>query len=246
MENKISSKKDIPRDSKGCVIVQTCDAYAKYWDSFFWSFYKYWDQNINWPIYFCNEDLEIELNSPFIQARTGKGSHSSRLAGILDALNQYDYVFYMLEDFWMTDRMECHKFMGLFELMQSNNWESLRIAPHMPELYKLEPTNFKFDGKNIYKYAKDSDWKFSQQAAFWKRDFLRQCIIEPSISEVNVSTSLAGEIVMDRYLRENFPDAGIYHYHYHWYPVSGAVWRGELTQMGEQIEFLRKVDLILS
>jgi hypothetical protein len=50
--------------------------------------------------------------------------------------------------------------------------------------------------------------------------------LNPEISETQISTSLSGEIAMDQYLRQNYPDAKIYHYHYHWYPVSGTVWRG--------------------
>lgn len=233
--------------SKGCVVVQTCDAYKQYWDSFLWSFHKYWDKRIDWPVYFCNEVEPLNTNIPGInisQICTGLGSHSSRFAKILDSLESYDYVFYMLEDFWMTDRMTKEMFDGLFEIMQANSWDSLRVAPYMPAYYKLEPTEYFFQDKRILKFAKESEWLFSQQASFWKRDFLRKCIVEAKTSEQEVMSSIAGEIAMDKYLHQTYPDAKIYLYHYHWYPISGSVWRGKLTQMGEQIDFLRQVDCI--
>lgn len=236
-----------PLTKNGCVVIQTCDAYQKYWESFYWSFDKYWDHSIPWPIYFCNEEIPVQMNNPnHHQLLTGVASHSARMAKILDDLKEYDYVFYMLEDFWLTDRMTKEMFIGLFDIMYNYQWDSLRVAPHMPELYKLESTDHIFQNRRILKYAKDSDWRFSQQSSFWKRDFLRSCIVEPKISEVEISSSLSGEIAMDKYMQEKFPDADIYHYHYHWYPISGSVWRGELSQMGEQIDFLRKVDNFLN
>lgn len=236
-----------PTGAKGCIIVQTCDAYKPYWDSFLWSFNKYWDNKIDWPLYFCNEEMPVDLVNPaHRQFPTGKGSHSWRLAKILDALGQYDYVFYMLEDFWLTDRMTQEMFSGLFDLIQSNNWDSLRVAPYMPAYYKMLPTEFTYQDKPILRFAKDSEWHFSQQASFWKRDFLRKCVVEAQVDEKEVASSIAGEIAMDKYLKQTYPDAQIYLYHYHWYPISGSVWRGKLTQMGEQIDFLRQVDAVFT
>lgn len=231
--------------ANGCIVVQTCDAYQPYWESFYWSFMKYWDHDIAWPFYFCNEEIPVNFSLPnHYQLKTGKGSHSSRFAKILDSL-EYDYVFYMLEDFWLTDRMTKYMFSELFALMKNNDWDSLRVAPYMPEYYKLEKTDHIVQNRKIFKYTQDSDWKFSQQASFWKKDFLRNIIVEPQISEIDISTSLSGEIVMDQYLKQKYPDAKIYHYPYHWYPVSGVVWRGKLTQMGEQIEFIRQSEGLL-
>lgn len=235
-----------PGKSKGCIVVQTCDAYKPYWDSFLWSFNKYWDKKIDWPLFFCNEEIKPDFVNPLTTQHiaTGMGSHSTRLAKILDALVEYEYVFYMLEDFWLTDRMTHEMFSELFQMIQSNNWDSLRVAPYMPAYYKMEPTEFAVQGRKILKFTKESEWQFSQQASFWKRDFLRKCVVEAQVSDIEVSSSIAGEIAMDKYLRQTYPDSEHYLYHYHWYPISGSVWRGKLTQMGEQIEFLRQVDMI--
>ena len=243
MEEKVFSSNDIKR-ANGCVVIQTCDSYKKYWDSFFWSFNKYWDKSLNWDIYFCNENIDINQKG-FKQLKTGSGSHSQRLQNIIENLNQYDYIFYLLEDFWLTDYMPKDLFLGLFNLVSENNWDSLRVAPYMPAFYKLDPTDIVFNNKRILKYRKDSEWKFSQQASFWKRDFLKKCIIEPEVSEVKISSSITGETAMDQYLNARYPEAEIYHYHYHWYPVSGAVWRGQLTQIGEQIDFIRNVESLI-
>jgi hypothetical protein len=232
---------------KGCVVIQTCDFYKNYWDGFFWSFNKYWDKKINWPVYFCNEEISLEFKeSNFIQLKTGIGNHSNNLSKILDNLIDYEYIFYMLEDFWMTDQMTEDMFSKLFDLTKKNEWDSLRVSTYLPEYYKLESTNHFVNNQRVLKYSKDSKWQFSQQAGFWKRKFLRDCVVESNISEREISSSLPGEIATDNYLREHYPNAEIYHYHYHWYPVSGVAWRGKITQIGEQIEFLRKVDLVFN
>lgn len=247
VENQIIIGNDNSRTNKlkGCVIVQTCDAYQEYWDSFLWSFDRYWDKSIGWDLFFCNEEISFEKKYGFKQLLTGKGSHSQRLSKILNSLKEYDYVFYMLEDFWLTDHMTKELFLDLFKKLCENNWDALRVAPYMPEYYKLESTNHFVKNRRILKYSKDSSWKFSQQASFWKRSFLQECVVEPETSEKLISSSLSGEIAMDKYLSSNYPEAEIYHYHYYWYPVSGTVWRGKLTLIGEQINFIKKVEEIL-
>lgn len=228
---------------KGCVVVQTCDAYAKFWPGFAYSMRKYWDFSIPWPIFFCNEDAEINFREPgYVQLRTSQGSCIQRLRRILDMLKDYDYVFYMLEDFWPTDRMSREMFLGLFDIFQTNRWDCLRVSTFMPSLYKAVATSH----KGILEYTKDSDWRFSQQAGFWKKDFLRSCLVEPAESEVTHKTSLTAEIACNDHLRRTFPDAKIYHYHYFWYPISGAVWRGELSEIGKQIEVVMNIESLLS
>lgn len=228
---------------KYCVVVHTCDAYQKFWHGFYNSMQKYWDFEIDCPIFFCNENINTTFSNPkFKQLKTGSGSHSQRLSFILDNLQEYDYIFYMLEDFWPTNPMTKQMFEGLAEITIQNNWDSLRLSHFLPEYYKAEPTQIEFQNQKILKFRKDSKWQFSQQAAFWNRKFLKSCIVEPEISETQISTSLSGEIAMDQYLIKNHPDAKIYHYHYHWYPVSGTVWRGELTQIGQEIEYILYLD----
>lgn len=229
----------------GCVLVQTCDAYAKFWPGFAYSMRKYWDFSIPWPIVFCNETADINFTEPgYTQLKAGPGSYIQRLQYALDKL-PYDYVFYMLEDFWPTDRMSREMFMGLFDLFQTNRWDALRVCTFMPSHYKATPTKHSFMGRKLLKYDKDSTWKYSQQATFWKKDFLRSCLVEPTESEVKHKTSLIAEIACDEQLNRNCPNAEIYHYHYFWYPISGAVWRGELSEIGKQIEVVMNIENML-
>jgi hypothetical protein len=234
-------------EKKGCVVIQSCDKYQKTWKSLFWSMDKYWDFKIPWPIFFCNENVEIKFeNKAYSQIKTGDLSHAQMMKSIFSQLKDYEYIFYMLDDFWPTDRMTEDVFIGLFSMFEKNNWDSLKICAHMPAYYKIQKTNHTFNGKSILKFKKDSEWRFNQQASFWKRSVFEDCIVDSDISMAAASSSLPVEIEMDKELKRKYPDAEVYIYPYMWYPVGGALWRGKITLIGEQIEFARKVDELLS
>lgn len=231
---------------EGCIVVQSCDKYQRIWPGLFWSFEKYWDFDIPWKIYFCNEEKKAYFpNKKYQQINTGEMGHSEMMKKIVSSLNEYKYIFYMLDDFWPTDRMTKEMFMGLFGVFKKNNWDSLKITAYQPNYYELENTEFVFNGKKILKYSKNSKWRFSQQASFWKREIFESIITESETKNENLSTSLPVEIAMDKKFCELYPEADVYQYNYIWYPISGVMWRGVLTQIGEQIEFERKVEEII-
>lgn len=214
----------------GAVIIQTCDKYAPFWDGMIYYMNRFWDRSISWPIFFCNEESDFKAKG-FNHLPTGKGSYIARLHTILDKLNEYDYVFYLLEDFWPTAPMTADLFNGLFELMTDKSWDVLQVSPCTP-YYQFDKTDIFVQNKRILEFRSDSNWRFNQQARFWRRNFFKNCLAEPEVSEVDVSTSLTAEIVCDKKIRD-FPDSEIYFYHYFWYPISGTVYRGNLTKHGE-------------
>jgi hypothetical protein len=214
----------------GAVVIQTCDKYKKYWPGFVHYMNKFWDFSIPWPIYFCTEEGEID--SPFYIFKTGKESYTSRLEKILDSL-EYDYIFYMLEDYWPISPMPFKLFNQLFLMFESNNWDSLQVSSILP-YYLLNKTEHSIFQNPIFEFSPFSNWRFSQQARFWKKDFLRKCLVNPEVSETIVSSSLSSEIACDQKIKE-FPQSKIYFYHYFWYPISGVTYRGNFTPFGERM-----------
>lgn len=205
---------------------------------------QYWDFSIPWRIYFCNEELDVDLpNEKYTQIKTGKKSHASMTREILGTLRDHKYVFYMLEDFWPVREMSNRTFMGLFKIFKKNEWDSLKVTINQPSFYELESTEFRFNNEKILKYSSNSRWKFNQQASFWKRDVLEQIIDDPTgpNEESKISTSLGMETATDDKFGKLFPDAQVYLFNYLWYPVGGSYWRGEINEMGKQIEFEMKV-----
>jgi len=207
---------------------------------------KYWDSEIPWTIYFCNEEKEVKFPSDkYKQLKTGSCSHSEMMSKIFSKLKNYKYIFYMLEDFWPTAPMSKETFLGLFETFKKNNWDSLKVTSHQPHCYELENTEFSFEGKKILRYSEKSLWRFNQQASFWKRDVFESLILPPKEEDLNISTSLNIETAMDEKFRTMHPKAEVYLYHYVWYPVSGVMWRGELTTVGKQIRFEMQVEELI-
>lgn len=220
---------------KGAVLVQTCDLYHEFWHGFVYYMKQHWDASIPWPVYFSNEEVKIRFQEPFYRhLPVGKGSYIQRLKRALHLLSEYDCVFYMLEDFWPHAPMPAGLFLSLFELFQKNSWDSLQVSPCLP-YYKLERTDYSVRGKRLLKFSSDSDWLFSQQARFWRREFLLACLAEPEVSETIISTSLSAEMTCDRLLKERFARPEIYLYHYFWYPISGVVYRGKYSEVGAQM-----------
>lgn len=225
---------------QGCIVIQTCDKYQHIWENLFWSFEKNWDFDIPWNIYFFNEELNCDFpNKKFFQIKCGKNNHSNIFKKVLEEI-KHDYIFYMLEDFWPTSEMTKDTFMGLFSIFKENDWNSLKVCCVHPNRYSLENTNFNFKDKKILKFKDESNWRFNQQASFWKTSVLKKFFIE-SADEEGMKTSLKFEFEMDKAYKKNYKKSKDYIYNYFWYPVGGVCWRGEINLMGQQIDFEKKV-----
>jgi hypothetical protein len=235
---------------EGCIVIQTCDRYQQAWKTLFWSMEKFWDFEIPWQIYLCTETVQINLpGSRYSQIKTGKMSNAKMIKKIMGELKQYKYLFYMLEDFWPIKQMSKEKFLGLFEIFKKNDWDSLKVCPYQPKYYKVKNTNFYFGEEKILEFTEDSKWRFSQQASFWKRELLESIVYDAELpdkeKEQSVNTSLSTEIKMDDIFREKHPKAKVYLYNYMWYPVGGAIWRGNLSTIGEQIQFDMNIEELI-
>ena len=58
---------------KVSVLVQTCDNYSHFWEGRYVMFNRFWDFDLDWQIYFCNEELDFPYKDDrIIQLKTGK------------------------------------------------------------------------------------------------------------------------------------------------------------------------------
>lgn len=220
------------------IIIQTCDKYEKYWQGMYYYMDKFWDNSINCPIYFCNEEKNIN-NNKFIQIKTGKHSFVQNLENILNKINT-KYIFYLLEDFWPINNFNKNLFENLFNFVESNCIKSLQVSAYTP-YYTLEKTKFKINDQNLLIFSKESDWKFNLQSRFWEKDFLKSCLQEPEVSESKVNSAITVEVSCSNKLK--FSNENIFFYHYLWYPFSGVSYRGDLTNFGKELENNMKADI---
>jgi hypothetical protein len=221
------------------VVIQTCDKYQKFWRGFFNFFNKHWDRTIDTPIYFCNENLDIDLPSNVNQIKTGTGTFVQNLKKTLSCVKE-ENIFFLLEDFWPIAPMTSKLFFNLYDHFYSNKLDSFQVGPYTP-YYKLQKTNKEINQQRIFNFKKDSDWLFNFQARFWKKHILDECLIEPEISESKVSSAITVEIACDKMARNLRADF----YHYFWYPIGGVAYRGELTEFGKQMQNIVEIDKLV-
>jgi hypothetical protein len=139
----------------------------------------------------------------------------------------------MLEDFWPTAPMSARLFRGLYERFTSLNADALQTSSYLP-YYKLKKTD------ELLEFEEDSEWIFNFQARFWKSSVFKQCLVEPEISEREVSSAITAEIASDRRARKM--KLKVYLHHYAWYPISGVAYRGEFTEIGRQMNNTARID----
>jgi hypothetical protein len=221
------------------ILVQTCDKYERFWDGFFHFMEKQWDADIKCPVFFCNEEKKLDLPRGFTQIRTGSGSFVQNLKAALDEINQ-EHIFYMLEDFWPTAPMSGTRFNALHESFVKNEMDALQVSTYTP-YYKLAVDDMTVCGSRLLKFEADSEWIFNFQARFWKRDILSRCLREPSISESVVSSAITVEMESDEYARREM-NLKVRLHHYFWYPITGVAYRGNLTEVGKQMQNVVEIE----
>lgn len=219
------------------VVVQTCDEYEKYWDGFFYYMDKFWDFKIDCPLYFCTETKNIS-NKNYINIKTGKNTFVNNLNFILEKI-ETDYIFYLLEDFWPINNLKKDLFENIFNYILLKNIKAFQVSPYVP-YYKLEKTKDKIKNQHIYKFSKNSDWRFNFQSRYWEKTTLKESIANPEISENILKSCIGTEIASSKKLNKNID---VYFYHYFWYPMSGVSYRGSFTSFGLELKNNMMIDL---
>lgn len=221
------------------VIVQTCDRYEPYWAGFLHFMERHWDPSIGARIYLCNEEKDAILPRWCSQIKTGQGTFVENLKASLNAVGE-EHIFLMLEDFWPIAPMGKNLFDALYGAFREMGLDALQISNYTP-YYMLKPTERRVEGRRLLEFEQDSDWLFNLQARFWRSEVLAGCLVEPEISEREVSSAITAEMASDRFVRETTGlKAALFHYL--WYPLSGVAYRGEMTEMGKHLQNILEID----
>lgn len=217
------------------IVIQTCDKYERFWEGLFRFMDRNWDPGIDFEIYFCNESSRVSLPRRFHHLPTGRGTFVENLKFILETLDE-DHVFHILEDFWPMSPMNRELFHGLHKFFLEENADAVQVSSYLP-YYSLEVT----DRPGLFRFSRSSEWIFNFQARFWKTECLLNFLTEPEVSESEVGSAITVEMASDRKAREA---GGIsaFLYHYLWYPISGVSYRGELTEIGRQMQNVVDID----
>ena len=150
------------------LLVSSCDAYEDLWDPFFNLLGIYWS-DCPFKIYLITE--EKECNRKGIETiKAGKGGNwSDRLNIALQYLNQ-EYVLLMLEDFFLQKKIDNVQIHKSFNLIRDNNLNMFRL------INRSGPNGIIFKDKNYGHIEKNTPFRVSTQASFWRTQVLKDLI----------------------------------------------------------------------
>lgn len=157
---------------KVAVLVNSCDLYEDVWDPFF-SLFK-----IQWPdcpydIYLNTENKDYTCD--FLNVRTLKtGGESSWTERIKKAVNEIDadYILFMLEDFFLLERVDESKLDTVVSEMQKKSEVGFLFFTPRGVRYDIEyrPDTVFTD---VSRYA---DYRVNACLGLWKKEFLLQML----------------------------------------------------------------------
>lgn len=215
------------------VIIQSCDNYERFWNGWYLSFSRYWNWNLNWPVYFCTEEKDLPFNDYRINnIKSPKSENSSQFSNrLLDILSKIKtkYVLYMQEDMWLMVQADYITFKKVLYKMRVNNWNCIRIHEKLWGNYEFLKTNHFVEGKRILKAKNNSEWLLSHNACIWNKDFFTSCIEEnenPWENEIRGTVRIANK----------YTDPKIYHLNERWYYQPGASQGGNMNSFMEEYE----------
>jgi hypothetical protein len=141
-------------------LIHTFDGYKRYWPGFFHFFQKYYPQ-LDWPIYFANESLDINIPfQNFSQIKTGVGEWGYRLLQALQTIPE-KFILYMQEDMWLTAPLSSSYLNRAMKTMTKYDLNHLKLQKNCT--HKIIKS---FDVNNSLWYI------VSHQPALWKKSYL--------------------------------------------------------------------------
>lgn len=150
------------------LIVPSCDKYKELWKPFFTLLKKHW-ADCPFKIYLISENPDY----PGIEgiAETD-GSWATRLKNALNRIKE-PYIFLMLEDYLLTNKVDTERILKLFEIVKKENICHLGTTPF---LHPVALSQFK-DYPDLID-AKEDSCHISLQAGIWNKEVLTKILKE--------------------------------------------------------------------
>ena len=160
----------------------TTDSYSDTWNPFFTLLKKHW-HDFDMPIYFCSDSASysyegFDIRCP-MQGKSYKKrpSWSKLLYDTLKHVNT-EYIFFILDDFWLTDDVDVNKFQYCLNTMKDDK----KIGYICLAGYKTGMLN---DGTNrailceydgLLEVTRKCLWRIHAQAGIWRVKYLKKIL----------------------------------------------------------------------
>jgi len=158
---------------KSCLLVQSCDKYAPFWEGWYLTFKKHWTLDV--PVYFVSETKRVFWEGVnFIL--TGEKQWSDQLICALDKIPE-NTIIYLTEDLYFTGGMP--DWTGLLYDFNELKIDCLRLYPGIkdpchPYIFEHTHTTYKH---SYLKVANCSAYSVSMSEAIWRKEFLQSCLV---------------------------------------------------------------------
>jgi len=150
------------------LLVVSCDRYKKLWEPFFGLLKKHWP-DCPFKIYLISENPDY----PGIEGISEKDqSWATRLKSALQKIKE-PYVFLMLDDYLLTEKVDTKKILELFEIVKKENVCHLGVTPL---LHPVSFPQFK-DYPDLIEIGED-DYRVTTQAGFWNKEIFIKILKE--------------------------------------------------------------------
>ncbi len=153
------------------ILVMSCDKYFDTWKPFITCFRKYfpacpYQVALSTECNSTGEDLEFDY-----VIYSNKGEWSARLKDTLRKINS-EYVFMLLDDFWLDDYIDTAKFQRDYQFISTH--ENIGTIYINYERWRFL-RNFNSD---YYEWEKGNIYRANTRPAFWKKEYLEKILDE--------------------------------------------------------------------
>lgn len=159
------------------MVLSSCDNYEDAWEPFFCQFKKNWP-TFDMPVYLCTETKTFKYDGFDIRCPLACGpvyrDWSKLLIKLLKKIDT-EYIFFMLDDFWLTKPVDPDKFNKMVQYLISNpkigficlRHETHEYAPESEKQYAID-----CEYPELLECLYGRSFRITTQAGIWRKDYL--------------------------------------------------------------------------
>ena len=159
------------------MIVSSCDNYEDTWNPFFTQLKRHWP-DFSIPVYLSTENKKYEhpgfdIRCPLSKQKT-YSQWSKRLLKLLNSVEE-DFVLFMLDDFWLTDKVDTMSLNMLYSYINSNRLIGFiclknEIKDYTPDKDKKSVHDCEYP--ELWECSKEKSFRITTQVGLWKKKYL--------------------------------------------------------------------------
>lgn len=156
-------------------ILSSCDKCSDLWEAFFTLVKRYWP-GFDYHVYLCTDSKQFTFDGIDVSCPLRMPSGSTWSENLMALLNQVEeeYVFFMLEDFWLKGEVDTWQLSELEKIIrEDSNIGFICMVPQI-EVSKENPLSEQYP--DLIKYGKKTPYRVTTQAGLWRRDYLQSLL----------------------------------------------------------------------